>query len=251
MVSRQQDTPRKNGRRDSSVSPRSRACPAVLCEEVNTKNANRRSRLSNVKRAVKFDKRYTVDKRITAGNFSELYYKHGVPRAELAKMLSASESSLCRYIRRHHLRRRVSRYNLSFEGVPELDLAYLAGLFDGEGNITATVGYKGIIRAEVSITNTDSLVLEHRRFFTHYRFRTDMGYLRNTSAHVLYSHNFKDICSLLLAISPYLKLKKTRASLMMKLCASRMRRFRQPYSYHERRWVAQIRELNSKKGKRK
>lgn len=199
----------------------------------------------------KTDRRCAAEKKVSVDEFRELYYKRGYSIQKMADVLSTSESSIERYMKRHNLGRRLTRYNLSFNGMPELALAYFAGLFDGEGSITSTVDVDEVIRVEVSLVNTDARVLEYRGFFTHHRIRHNTGYNHNTRTHVLYSHNFKDIHSLLTAIFLYLKLKKTRARLMVKLCRSRMEHLRQPPSVRERRWVAQIRELNSRKGKRK
>ena len=154
-------------------------------------------------------------------------------------------------MKRHGLGRRLTRYNLRFDDIPEKDLAYFAGLFDGEGNITASIDEHGAVRVEVSVVNTDALLLECLRFFTHYRFRENMGLHRETPTHVLYTHNFKDTYSLLRAILPYLKLKKTRAELMIRLCESRMEHFRKPLTVEERNLVAKIRALNGRKRKRR
>jgi hypothetical protein len=197
------------------------------------------------------DVRSLIEKRISLERFKDLYYERGWSTHSIAESVSLSKSTVWRYMKRHSLKRRLSRYRLSFDQFSQLDLAYFAGLFDGEGNITVTIGRGRILRVEISLVNTDKRVLRWRRFFTHNTLRHNMGFNHNSTAYVLYTHNFKDAHALLCAILPYLKLKRRRAELMIKLCESRMNRFRQPPSSRELRLIALIRSLNSRKGKRK
>lgn len=108
--------------------------------------------------------------------------------------------------------------------VSEVDLAYIAGLFDGEGSIIAKKDTRrgNAYRASVTNTNREVLVwicelLGYGRVYTH-----SQGHAVWKDSYVLFIMGLEHIKDFLDAIRPYVKVKRDALEIMSALVDRRL-----------------------------
>lgn len=128
----------------------------------------------------------------------------------------------------------------------ETEVAYLAGLLDGEGSISVLLRKTDkAFNTEVVVSNTNLKIIElfnpllpsHNREqqFRNCKKLTRIAYRKHA-----------DILFVLERLLPYMALKKRQAELMIAFCKSRLSIKKRQYTEDERRWVAEIRLLNKR-----
>lgn len=138
------------------------------------------------------------------------------------------------------------------------DLIYLAGFFDGEGSVYISKTKKSF-KPTCSIGNTNKEVIFWIRETIGYglvRERKKSGNRKVAWDFTL--TNLRDNIRFLSLIYPYLKIKRTQATLVINYIEKRMARIRQgkekvfsranPYNKEELRIISEVKELN-KRGK--
>jgi len=135
------------------------------------------------------------------------------------------------------------------------ELAYLAGVIDGEGSITINKGSRGLLRPRIDICSTSKEFLEYLLSIMR-KHGIDTGYFmqeRNVPknhkrAYHLIWDTQKNVVKILDKIFPYLYLKRRQAEIVIAFCKSRLengqKRFGKRYSEYELNLYHQIRELN-------
>lgn len=106
----------------------------------------------------------------------------------------------------------------------QLDFAYFAGLFDGEGSISfAHRKTRHFLEPKISITNTDKAIMEevHLNFGGHLYSYPDKRNPNWKQRYEWYVHNMNDIEIFLSKILPYLKIKHKQAELMIEFISLR------------------------------
>jgi len=182
------------------------------------------------------------------------WFQKGMSSLEIGNKLGVSRTTIQRIEQKLGLtyqpHGRIMLESSHISNLPEVEKAYIAGLFDGEGNISLTISNDGGIRNEIVICNTDEKIIEVCQIlFPNKRKRMNAGYNRNSTMHILYVHDKRNIILILEALIPYLKLKRKRAELMIEFCKNRIANFRKPLTNMEKALIAEVRLLNSEKGK--
>lgn len=144
----------------------------------------------------------------------------------------------------------------------DIDLAWLAGIFDGEGNIGFEVRSKegSCINVRATVTNTDELLINKvlsiygglgiNSYCQKRKRHSNDGHIRKP-CYDLQVHRLREVKILLEAILPFLTTKKERALLAVEYCDIRINkrdkvtanRFAK-YGDEERSIVAKVHRLN-------
>lgn len=131
----------------------------------------------------------------------------------------------------------------------DIDLAYLAGFFDGEGCIQiwkkkdsrTPLGYG--ICVTVKITNTNRQILEEYNKLCNGKFSQDKRNEKAKIVHGIYYSSYADILIMLSQILPFLRLKKRVADLMISFCTSRLNHIKSAYTEEELHLFSEIKVL--------
>jgi len=140
------------------------------------------------------------------------------------------------------------------------EIAYLAGVIDGEGSITINKASKGLLRPRIDICSTSKEFLEYLLGIMR-KHGIDTGYFlqerkvpkNHKRAYHLIWDTQKNVLKILEKIYPYLFLKRRQAKIVIDFCKSRLsngrKRFGKKYSEYELKLYYEIKELN-RRGKR-
>ena len=134
---------------------------------------------------------------------ADLYWNKNFSSHEIAKQFDTNHFRVLRYMRMFEIPRRKNtipaRYlnpKINLSNISKEDLAYLAGIIDGEGTIRISKGgYEPLIR----VTNNDKKLIEWSSLSKQPHYKTE---LQRTS----------DVIVVLSAIIPYLKVKQREAN---------------------------------------
>jgi hypothetical protein len=180
--------------------------------------------------------------------------------SELSKITNLCAWTIIKYAHKHGLRKCGNIY-IDLSKLSNTDLAYIAGLLDGEGTVTyqgyneKSNGRKTAGGPIVQISNTHKPTINWLVSIFGYKMRFQC---RNLEKHQqCYSariFGWKNVLVFLRACYPYLRIKKKQAEVLMKLCQSRLKHLYQKYyTSDELKLVEQLHTLNrhgSNRGKK-
>ena len=137
------------------------------------------------------------------------------------------------------------------------DVAYTAGLFDGEGCISISVNRMGMLGTQIYLVNTNKEILEWLRDTTgigsvtiHHSYSIKYPNQKiSYSWHVYSQDKIRDFLEI---IQPFLKIKARQCKIMLEYCYSRLnsrsrltsKYSHNSYSEYENNLVAELRVLN-------
>lgn len=141
-------------------------------------------------------------------------YIRGVPVQEIAKSRGVGRNSIVRVLKNSKVK--LCKFHRQTITIPssELAVAYLAGLFDGEGNINL----KGGIRPRITIYNTspDMMRWIHSTFGGSLRYDTRRVITKGWKPIGVWSlYRSRDVAAILRAMMPYLTAKKRAAKVIL------------------------------------
>lgn len=104
--------------------------------------------------------------------------------------------------------------------VTELELAYTAGILDGEGCIRANKQKSGTAVIRVHITNTDEILIKwlHQKFGG-YVWKESKAYMENAKIRFVWELSSKKAEEFLKKVKPFLLIKKDRVELALRIQA--------------------------------
>lgn len=101
-------------------------------------------------------------------------------------------------------------------------LAYAAGIFDGEGCLRANVNKQGYPVIRISVTNTDFRLVDLlKEWFGGYIWREDKSYIPNARPRYIWEVSAQQALSVINLVLPYLVLKYEQAELLIAIQAAR------------------------------
>jgi len=169
-----------------------------------------------------------------------------MPIEELCRILGETEKSIYMKALRLGLRKQIDNAVWINTNLSNEQLAYLAGIIDGEGCISFSIS-KGRIRPFVGVSNTKRELIETIRSWL--RIRKTIRKARRSVRHKyvwdIQITRYADVKALLEKVKPYLIIKKKQCDLMIKYCTSRLSKgVNSPYSPNEMKIYEKLRELN-------
>jgi len=127
----------------------------------------------------------------------------------------------------------------------DIDLSYLAGLFDGEGNIHIVKPHgRTYINILVRVTNTNPVVVSLFSDLVEGHHYIESPRRNWKTLHRIEYSKLQHIIQVLEAIYPHLHLKKHHAELAIKYCTSRLSHPRASYDDAELQMIRELRGLN-------
>ena len=187
------------------------------------------------------------ERKISQEQISEmlLLRKEGFTQKEIARRMQLSQPTISKFIKGTPAN--VERYWRPYV-LPVEELGYIAGFIDGEGCLSFHKEKGGSHSPFVSICNTNQEVIQwfKNKFDWGYKGYTDNR--REKPKWNLEMRGMKRIVPLLLAIQPYLIVKKKQANLLLEFSKSKLGRIRKQKGElaRELEIVQEIHRLNKK-----
>jgi len=167
---------------------------------------------------------------LTKEELYDMYWNKWLSLKEIGQIYKVSGGTICNKLKKYNIKRRTDSYGsfkpfptLTLDKLAETDKAYLAGLIDGEGSIHAYLGKAHIFNTKVAICNTHKPTIDWVQQQINGHIQTTLkGYQynrnHNKNCATVFISKIPDIKILLLAVLPYLKIKKEQATIMLRIC---------------------------------
>jgi hypothetical protein len=191
-----------------------------------------------------YAKRWTPDK-------EEFLKKHyDMPIEELCRILGETEKSIYMKALKLGLRKQMDNAVWINTNLSNEQLAYLAGIIDGEGCISFTLAKGGrVIRPFIGIANTKRKLIETIRSWLKLRnvARKSRRSAKHKNVWQIHITRYADVKALLEKVKPYLIIKKKQCNLTIKYCTSRLSKgVNSPYSPDEMNIFEKVRKMNKR-----
>ena len=179
-------------------------------------------------------------------------YKEGLTDLEISLKLKVSRGTVCYWRNKlnllpHSFEERNKSFK--FPNLKDTELAYLAGLIDGEGCICISRSSK-TLRANVSIFNTSPYLIKwlESKFPDEIAYKKQSQIMKHKDSYRFSWNRIISIKFLLERIYPFLIIKKPHAGVMLDFCNYRLKQFPGISSYVDEdfKLYIQMQKLNRK-----